>query len=854
MKTIILYMIGFLLFCIAPIYAQQERAVVSGRVTDAVTGESLQGAHIYLRQHRQGLSSDDAGRFKLLLPKGKTFEVTVSFVGYTTQRLHLCLQNDTTMTVRMRQDNRLADVNIYGTRHHFGVQHSQMSAIEMPIAKIENVPALFGEVDVLKALQRLPGVQSANDGQAGIYVRGGNYDQNQITMDGATLYNAEHLKGFVSAINPDMVESVVFYKGAFPARYGGQLSSVVDIGMREGDMKQYHGEVSLGMLSSKIHAEGPIWKDKTSFNVAARASYFDWIIQPLINKISENKSIELPFADVNYYDVSAKLTHRFNNKHKLSAFFYFGKDKSNVTPTGSSKRDSIQLSEEDEPLKYQIKKNRLSSGTENEWGNVVSSLYWGYRPGEKLSVTTGLYYSQYDYRLRQENKKYESSTTITEDFSTLDYITDRHSFMELQSAVKEYAVSSQLHYLPAANHNLRMGAKLAYQLFDPKVKLYQKQVHETLSGVTESLLDTITNNRREHMLTAALFVEDDWEISKRWRANIGLRYALFHVPNKSYHSVEPRLSLRWLLREDMSLKASYAHMAQGNHLLSSSNLVMPSDIWVPLTDQIPLMKSNQYAFGFNYEISKGITLSIEGYYKQMHNLLEYQEGSSFFDSNGQDWKGMVALGDGEAYGVELYAEKSTGRTTGWVSYTWSKSKRLFNRLGEELNGGRVFYSGSDRRHNFNMVVAHKFNKHWDVSLGWTYQSGKRGTLPIVTFLGGLAYNFDRYDVCFCGHSADSQTSYKNAEYMWRYFAMTTYKDRNNEILPSTHRLDVGVNYRLIHKLFRQEVEHVINLSIYNLYNRQNISTVYWGYDNNKAVLKGVCLLPFMPSISYSLKF
>ena len=410
MKPIILYMIGFLLFCIAPIYAQQERASVTGRVTDAVTGESLQGAHIYLRQHKQGLSSDDAGRFKLLLPKGKAFEVTVSFVGYTTQRLHLCLQNDTTMTVRMRQDNRLADVNVYGTRHDFGVQHSQMSAIEMPIAKIENVPALFGEVDVLKALQRLPGVQSANDGQAGIYVRGGNYDQNQITMDGATLYNAEHLKGFVSAINPDVVESVVFYKGAFPARYGGQLSSVVDIGMREGDMKQYHGEVSLGMLSSKIHAEGPIWKDKTSFNVAARASYFNWIVLPMLKWVANQKSIMVSYADINYYDVSAKLSHRFNDKHKLSAFFYYGKDINSQMPAGE---EQTVTSQSDETI-IKITENNRKTGTKNNWHNIASSLNWVNRLNQHLLMHVNLNYSQYNYSLNQVSERYSKETVIGE--------------------------------------------------------------------------------------------------------------------------------------------------------------------------------------------------------------------------------------------------------------------------------------------------------------------------------------------------------------------------------------------------------------------------------------------------------
>ena len=319
--------------CLLALSAQAQRVMVSGKITDAQTKESLHGANIYLRKQGKGATSDTEGHFKFSLPKGNKVEMTVSYVGYQSQNLHLQLSNDTLINIALIQDNRLAEVNVYAEQQLSGIETSQMSAIEVPIEQVKKLPMLFGEVDVMKALQKLPGVQSANDGQAGIYVRGGGYDQNHITLDGATIYNAEHLKGFVSAINPDLVRSLAFYKGAFPARYGGQLSSVVDVDIKDGDMKQYHGEVGLGMLSSKIHAEGPIWKDRTSFNIGARLSYFDKIVQPMLESVADNENTMAPYANVNYYDITAKLAHRVSDKHKLSALFYQGKDVNDVAPT-----------------------------------------------------------------------------------------------------------------------------------------------------------------------------------------------------------------------------------------------------------------------------------------------------------------------------------------------------------------------------------------------------------------------------------------------------------------------------------------------------------------------------------------
>ena len=816
---------------------QAQYVTVNGLVKDAQTNERLHGANIYLKLINKGQVSDKNGRFTLSLPQNKKLEMTISFVGYQAQQIQLQLQNDTTLNIGLKQDNRLEEVNVYAEQRLSGIETSQMSAIEVPIEQVKKLPMLFGEVDVMKALQKLPGVQSASDGQAGIYVRGGGYDQNQITLDGATLYNAEHLKGFVSAINPDLVRSLAFYKGAFPARYGGQLSSVVDVNIKDGNMQQYHGEVSLGMLSSKIHAEGPIWKDRTSFNIGARLSYFDKIVQPMLEAVADNENAITPYANVNYYDITAKLVHRISDKHKLSALFYTGKDVNDVSPS----QDGWGTRGEE----GQETKKVSQSGTENNWGNLISKIGWDYRINDAIQMNAGLNYSSYRYNLKQ--KDYESTEEKSKGQETWIYIND--SYVDSHSGIDEMMANADFRYTANKRHLLRWGAKVSHRTLKPSVEVYEKKYSKQwIDGDYEektALTDTVMGGNKQKLTMAAVYAEDDFSLTQRLKANIGLRYALFAVPEKTYHSLEPRLSLRWLFRDDMALKLSYAHMAQGIHLLSSTNLVMPSDIWISIDKDLPLMKSDQWALGYNYEITKGFDLSVEGFYKQMDNLLEYREGYSLMTPTDR-WAEQVVMGKGESYGVELLLQKNTGKTTGWLSYTWSKSLRLFDRPGQEVFSGKKYYAGNDRRHNLNLVVNHRFNKHWEVSAAWNYQTGRRGTLSTTTFFGSGPSEFLTEGLV--------EDDIKSGLTVIHFLPiLSSYKERNGYQLPAIHRLDMGVTY--IWKMGK--LENKVNLSVYNVYNRQNISNIYWGYENHelgaKKVLRGVCLLPILPSISYTLK-
>lgn len=836
-----LHLLWLLLIAIT---AQSQEVVVNGKITDTQTNESLYGANIYVPQLKKGTTSDGQGQFNLQVPKGKKVELAISYVGYQPQTIHLHLENDTLLNIRLTRGTQLAEVNVYADRIS-GIESSQMSAIEMPIEQVKKLPMLFGEADVMKAIQKLPGVQAAGDGQAGIYVRGGNYDQNQITLDGATIYNAEHLKGFVSAINPDMVNELTFYKGAFPARYGGQLSSIVDVGIQEGDMKKYRGELSLGMLSSRIDAQGPIWKDRTSFHIGGRLSYLDKIVLPMLESIADNKNATAPYTNLNYYDLTAKLTHRFSDKNRLSALLYMGHDTNDVNPN----QNEMNINEADMEEKQTTK-----AGTENSWGNLIANLGWAYQPNGHFHMNTGLNYSNYRYNLKQKDYRYSEFNKG----GKLDQLQIKDSYVLSHSDIDEVSMSMDFMLTSAKRHHLRWGAKASYQTFSPFIRVFEENYIKAWKDKEykeyTSKTDTMLGNGKQELAVAALYLEDDWELTRHLKVNAGLRYALFAVPEKNYHSLEPRLSLRWLLREGMALKLSYAHMAQGIHLLSSTNLVMPSDIWISINKDIPVTRSNQWAVGYSQEIKTGFNLSIEGFYKQMDNLLEYREGySPQLPAN--SWRENVVTGEGESYGVELFLQKNTGNTTGWIGYTWSKSLRQFDRPGEELFAGKKFYAGNDRRHNLNLVANHRFNEHWEVSLSWNYQTGRRGTLSTTTFYTGSSNNPNLspgfVGDFYAGYATNTVPGENlNTLSIFRYLPIArSYKERNGYQLPAVHRLDAGVTYTWK----SGSLENKLNFSIYNVYNRHNVSNIYWGYENRETVLKGVCLLPFLPSISYTLK-
>ena len=776
----------------------------------------------------------------------------------------------TTATDSTSQGISLGDVVVYGARSNFGVTSSQMSAVAVSNAKIQAVPVFLGEPDVLKSLQKFPGVQSANDGSAGIFVRGGDYDQNYITLDGSALYHAEHLKGYVSAINPDVVQNINFYRGAFPARYGSRLSSVIDVGIKDGDFSRYHGLLSVGMLSSRAQIEGPLWRNHTSLSLAARLSYFDFIAKPVLKHFYDVVEALGPYENMKYYDFNAKLVHRFSPTQRLSVVAYYGRDKDDNKPSYSS----LKLNTIDDPRfpfeKQTFKKENRSSSTTNDWWNLVTSIYWTAHFTDKLKVNTNLSYSKYSYRLGHESF-YNSK--VDDHYREYYYHFDVSS-TTYKSEVSDLALAVDADYKLNRRHYFRGGFRLSYQKLTPTNDIYRINYTKRYNGDINKIPEVkpkpefiITTDTTDYTTSgglgiknAALYLEDDFDVLSKLKINLGLRGSAYFVTGKSSIALEPRVAIRYLVNDNAAIKLSYSRMTQGIHRLVSDNLVAASDIWVPITNEIPLMTSNIYGIAFNYNLPLDINLAVEGYYKTMNNVLEYRNGASYTQAE-MRWNDLVAVGKGRAYGVEFLLEKNFGSLTGWISYTWSKSLRKFDRSGQEINNAQEFYAGTDRRHNFNAIVMKKIplsrTCRFDLSASWTYQSGRRGTIPL-TYIFGYDINAYAGDVQVVGHEHTDYFAPTYERVLETFFYSVTgapmptytYKTRNSYKLPCIHHLDFTVSFAVNHKLG----ETSLGLSVYNIYNRMNVSNVYLGYEKNELVLKGICPFPIMPSMIITHKF
>lgn len=775
---------------------------------------------------------------------------------------------------KLATGKQLENVVVYGSANNFGSASSQMSAITLSKGQILSVPVFLGEPDVLKSLQKFPGVQSSTEGTAGLFVRGGDYDQNYITLDGSAIYNAEHLKGYVSAINPDMVGNINFYRGAFPARYGSRLSSVVDVGIKEGDYNKYHGLLSLGMLTSRLQAEGPIWKGHTSFNVAARISYFNLIAKPILEHFYDQPAAMRPYSNMKYYDITAKLVHKFNERSRLSALFYYGNDNDDESPSNSQRYTNTI----DDPAvmtnKQCIEDYRKSSNSKSKWNNLLTSVYFTtfLTPNHRLNINVN--YSQYLYDMSVFN---QINNKITDRYR-LYYTHDEINSIVTHSGIKDMALTADASLRVGDRHHLRYGVKLSRQLLSPYTKVlkdatvmryrgglnYDKDEANIEDPKYITSHEYIDYKRGDNLYVnnASAYAEDDFSIYRGLKLSYGLRFNSYFVTDKSYFAIEPRLSLKQTIAQNLSAKASYSYMTQGIHRLVTNNLIMPSDIWVPITKNVPLMRSHLWGLGVNYEVA-GFCFSAETYYKTLSNVLEYRNGASYFVAD-QNWQEIVALGKGRSYGFELLAERKVGNTTGWVSYTWSKALRKFDQPGNEINGGKEFYASTDRRNNLSINISQHFpvskKVAIDLSASWSYLSGRRGTVP-YNIIWGLA--LDEYGgeipVIVYGEELFGISVWRTAgDVIRNTFSgisglvqpFQTYRNINDYKLPDSHHLDINANLSVKHRLG----ETIVGLCVYNVYNHYNISNVYMGYSGNKAVLKGICPFPIMPSINITQKF
>ena len=792
--------IGLVLSCL-PVVAQ--RHTISGYVMDAASKETLIGATVVDKNSGKGCATNSYGFYTLTLDKGHV-ELQVSYVGYAQQSKAFELKENHNLNFMLEANTTLGEVVVEASRATVSARSPQMSVVELPVQQIKSVPTLFGEADVLKALQLLPGVQNGSEGSAGMYVRGGGPDENLLLLDGVPVYNVNHMLGFFSVFNPDALKNVTLYKGSFPAHFGGRLSSVVDIRMKEGDMQKYHGNASIGLISSKFNFEGPIVKDKLSFNLSYRRTYGDLLIKPAMWIVSlSDPDIGRLNTGYYFYDLNAKLNWKISDRDRLYLSFYTGDD---AIYFGVKVKD------------YTIDGKQFTNkmNLNWKWGNKVTALRWNHVLSQKLFMDASVNYTQYRHNLGlgiSEQEIYQPTNTIMENELNMAY----------RSGINDITAKVDFDFTPLPNHEIRFGGNYTYHQFRPEVQSVKVDIG------TEYSIDTVMGASNVFAHETALYAEDNMTFGDVFRMNAGVHYSTFTVEGKTYQSVQPRLSASLMLASNLSLKAGYANMTQYVHLLSNSSLSLPTDLWVPVTARIEPMQAHQWSVGAFYELPRLFDVSVEGYYKTMDNLLEYKDGATFFGSS-ETWENKVCLGRGWAYGVEVLIQRSFGNTTGWIGYTWAHSKRLFDREGQMINNGNVFPAKYDRRHDISITVNHKFNEKFDLSGTWVFSSGNCGTLGTQL--------------------------YEGLPNQWGWIPQLQAFERNNYRLGNYHRLDLGANTHIP----LNPGMLTLNFSVYNTYNHNNPFLVYTKYkwdevtQQEKKVLTQVSIFPVIPSFSISYKF
>ena len=804
----------FLVFILQTLSA--ANLTISGFLTDQTSGETLLNGSVYDFKSGKGSVSNVYGFYSLSIPAGEV-DLRCSYVGYTTQHFRFRLTKDTTLSIRLQPSTELNTVTVYGgsSRKEFGVLGSQMGAIEVPISQIKSIPALFGETDVLKALQLLPGVQGGTEGSAGLYVRGGGPDENLLLLDGVPVYNVNHMGGFFSVFNADALKNVTLYKGNFPARFSSRLSSVIDIRMNDGNAKEIHGNFSVGAITSKFNLEGPLIKDKTTFNLSYRRTYGDLIIKPVLWYAAKKENSGNKYsAGYYFYDLNAKVTHKISNTDKLFLSFYSG----------------------DDAIDVGITNNYVNSGEKSyntttmnwKWGNLISAFRWNHIINSKLFMNTTASYTRYRFDM-----------LIGDETKTLPAGETKWAGTEMKigylSGISDYSIRTDFDFTPAPGHDVKFGASYVNHTFRPGVSVAKFSVTQDIT----TSIDTTMGDKNVLGHEVNVYAEDNLSIGSFIKANVGLNYSMFNVQGQNYQSLEPRLSMRLLINDKLSFKAGYASMSQYIHLLSNSNLSLPTDLWVPVTKRIEPMDSKQYSAGLFYNLNDVVDLSVESYYKSMDNLIEYKDGAGFMGSS-TGWEDKVSMGRGWSYGIEFLAQKTIGKTTGWLAYTWSKSERKFDKPGQEINYGKVFPAKYDRRHNISITMNHRFSDRFDLSGTWVYYTGNSGTLAKQQYNAVEVPNLD-----------------------WQHYQTIDYiSERNNYRLPAYHRMDVGFNW---HKKKKHGVR-TWNISLYNAYNQKNPFIVRQSYSNDgyydpltgnytsRKILVKISIFPIIPSVSYSYKF
>lgn len=757
-------------------FAQKSQKVISGFVKEKGSKENLIGATVYIAETQQATISNNYGYYSISTNKD-TITLIVSSVGFQKQAYTIILKNDLTQNFELVSNNNIAEVVVTDSKNNMVSQDQQMSIMRVPIEQIQQIPGLLGEKDVLKVLQLLPGVQKGSEGNSGLYVRGGGPDQNLIILDDAPVYNAFHLFGFYSLFNGDALKSVELTKGGFPARFGGRLSSVLEMNMKDGDKEKYRAEYGVGLISSRFTVQGPIKKDKSSFLLSGRRTYIDALIYPLLPEESR--------GGYYFYDFNAKANIEIDKKNTIYLSGYFGRDKFYANSNFDDFSSKFGL----------------------YWGNGTGTVRWNRVINNKLFSNTSFIYSLYRFNI-----------SIKEKFDGDEFE------IRLYSGIRDLSIKQDFDYALNNKHLIKAGVFIQQHRFTPSATTIKNSEFPEDNEESIETIDALEN---------AAYIEDRYQITPRLNSNIGLRFSHFLQNSKNYVGLEPRLGFSYQLKTDLSLKASYAMMNQYIHLLSSTGVGLPTDLWVPATDLVRPQRSNQVAIGLAKDyIPQKLSINVEAYYKHMNNVIAYKDGASFLtvDEPGTEdkikWDENVTSGQGWSYGLEFLLKHDGDRFSGWLGYTLSWTELQF----DAINFGKKYYARYDRRHDLSLVVIHKVTKDIIFTTTWVYGTGNAITLPKSDYIAVVP-------------GQGQQGSYNNY--------VSDYGAKNGFRMEAYHRMDMGIQF---HKQLKRSTR-IFEISVYNLYNRKNPYFYYIGYDDSgNRKLRKINLFPMLPSISWTYKF
>lgn len=810
----------FVLFLFFSFSAAAQKYTISGYVKDAATGESSIGANVYIKELLKGGNTNQYGFYSITVEKG-TYHLVVSYVGYQNYEKEIVLDKDLRINVELKMTAvNGKEVEVSAERGDKNISGTSMGAVKLEMEEIKKIPAFLGEVDVLKTIQLLPGVKSSGDGNTGFYVRGGGPDQNLILLDEAVVYNASHLLGFFSVFNGDAVKSINLIKGGMPAQYGGRLASVLDISMKDGNSKEYHAEGGIGVVSSRLTLQGPIKKDKASFIVSARRTYIDVIARPFAKPDSPLKN-----SGVYFYDMNAKVNYRISDKDRIFASGYFGRD----------------------IMKFQDKEAGFKFGV--AWGNSTGVLRWNHLFSDKLFMNVSAIFSDYKFQFDAEQSGFE---------------------FKLFSGIRDWNGKVDFGYFPTVRHEVKFGVNYVFHTFTP-TSVSAKQ------GDTEFDLG---RQLKERAHEAAVYLSDDFDVTEKFRIHAGLRYSYFlkvgpfdryvkdpvsgqtssiiHYDSnekiQEYGGLEPRFNARYSLNSKSSVKASYTYNLQYIHLASLSAVTLPTDVWVPCSELVKPQKGSQYALGYfrNFK-DNTYEASVEIYYKQLQNQIEYKDGSLPGADVNDNADNSFTFGKGEAYGAEFFIKKRVGKFNGWIGYTLSYTKRIF----PELNRGNEFFAKYDRRHDASVVLCYDLSRKWNFGAVWVYGTGNAITIPTSYYVidGNITYEYS------------DRNAYRMPPYHRLDISVTFTPDREKKIERKRQKLIARYQLEgkdtaaiLLPKKWLKNYESSWNFSCFNVYNRHNPYIIYFANEgsitegNLKIKAKQVYLFPILPSVTWNFKF